>query len=209
MSVTLIIIIITVAISVYAFNNQSLWMHWMMNPYEVLRKKQFYRFLTSGFIHSDYTHLGFNMLTLYFFGNKVQYYLAYKSGGQGAVIFILFYLLAIVVSEIPTYFKHKENPNYNSLGASGGVSAVVFASIMIDPVGEIYLYFAIGIPGFILGILYLIYSYFMSKKGRDNINHDAHFYGAVFGVLFIILMDPGATLNFIKKIIRIQKPFVD
>ena len=200
MSTTIIIIIITVALSMYAFSNHDILYKWMMNPYSVMARKEYFRFLTSGFIHSDYVHLGFNMLTLYFFGDHVEYFFEIKSAGQGTLIYVIFYLAAIVLSEVPTFFKHKNNANYNSLGASGGVAAVVFSSIMIYPDNVLYISMLFPIPAFVFGILYLIYSYYMSKRGKDNINHDAHFYGAVFGILFTLVVDPELFSTFFEQI---------
>lgn len=200
MSTTIIIIAVTIALSMYAFSNHDIFYKWMMNPFSVLERKQYFRFLTSGFIHSDYIHLGFNMLTLYFFGDHVEYFFEIKSAGQGTLIFVAFYLAAIILSEVPTFLKHKNNPNYNSLGASGGVAAVVFSSIMIYPDNVLYISMLIPIPAFVFGVLYLIYSYYMSRKGKDNINHDAHFYGAVFGILFTLVVDPGLFATFFEQI---------
>ena len=140
------------------------------------------------------------MFTFYFFGRVVENYLNPFGENPINIVFIIFYLSAIVVSEIPTYFKHKNNPNYNSLGASGAVSAILFASIMIAPTNMILIYGIIPIPGFALGILYLIYSYFMGKKGRDNINHDAHLYGAIYGIIFIIITHPEVIQLFISQL---------
>lgn len=200
MSITIILIVITVAISMYAFKNNDMFYKWLMNPYAVANNKEYFRFLTSGFIHADYMHLGFNMLTFYFFGRNIEPFFQLIFGEQGNLIFVVFYLVAIIVSEIPTFLKHRNNSHYNSLGASGGVSAVLFASIIIMPTDVLLIYGIIPIPGFALGILYLIYSYVMGKKGKDNINHDAHLYGAIFGVIFIILMDPGVLESFIYQI---------
>ncbi len=200
MSTTLIIIAVTVALSMYAFSNHEIFYKWMMNPYSVANKNQYFRFLTSGFIHSDYVHLGFNMLTLYFFGDHVEYFFEIQSAGFGTLIYVVFYLAAIVLSEIPTFLKHKNNVNYNSLGASGGVAAIVFSSIMIYPSNVLYISMLVPIPAFVFGILYLVYSYYMSKKGKDNINHDAHFYGAVFGILFTLVVDPGLLSAFFEEI---------
>ncbi len=200
MSITVIILGITVAISIYAFSNQEMLYKWMMNPYAVARKNEVFRFVTSGFIHSDYVHLGFNMFTFYFFGRAIEPILEFKAAGFGELFFVLFYLLAIIVSEIPTFVKHKNNPNYNSLGASGGVAAVLFFYIMFMPVEKIYLY-GLPVPGFVLGIAYMVYSYIMSKKSKDNVNHDAHFYGAMFGVLAAILIEPLVVGKFFREIL--------
>jgi membrane associated rhomboid family serine protease len=195
MIITYIIIGITVLVSFAAWNNPDLMRKFIMNPYAVERRGEYQRFITSGFIHQDHMHLVFNMITLYSFGNLLEQLFNMYFGGIGAIYYVVLYLLAIVVSEIPTYFKHKSNSRYNSLGASGGVSAIVFAVIVFRPLVEIYL-----MPGFILGTLYIIYSYFQAKKAGDGINHDAHLYGAAFGILFCVILYPPVIQLFIDQI---------
>lgn len=192
MPLTLIIVLVTIALSIIAWQKPELYDKWMMNPYRVRNNKEYYRFITSGFIHTGYMHLGFNMLALFFFGRNVETYLS-------PVEFLLLYILGIVVSDLTTYFKFQDHPGYRSLGASGAVSAVIFSSILIFPLHPIYIYF-IKMNGFIFGILYLIYSYYQAKNSRDNVNHDAHFYGALFGILFTIIRVPGSVENFIRQI---------
>jgi membrane associated rhomboid family serine protease len=123
-------------------------------------------------------------------------------GEWGPVYYIALYIIAIIVSDLPSYFKHKNNPGYNSLGASGGVAAVIFASIVFQPLQYICLFIAICLPGFILGTAYLIYSYFQGKKANDNINHDAHLYGAVFGFIFCVVMYPPSISHFFREIMN-------
>ncbi len=200
LSTTTILIIVNVIVSIFALNNKQAYNKMMMNPYAVKNNNEYFRFITSGFIHADFRHLGFNMFTLFFFGDVVERQFNYSSNGNGMLLFILFYVAAIVISEIPTFLKHQNNPRYNSLGASGGVSAVVFASIMYTPLKDLCLYGLICIPGFILAILYLVYSATMGKKGSGNINHDAHLYGAIFGVLFTIILDPDVFSRFIEQV---------
>ena len=171
-----------------------------MNPYAVTKNGQFYRMITSGFIHNNWTHLGFNMFTFYFFGSNIEYLLSRMYGAGGAYYFIALYILAIVVSDIPSILKYKDQPNYNSLGASGGVSAIVFCSIMFFPLEKIYLFAIIGIPGFILGIIYIIYSYYEGNRMADNVNHHAHLIGALFGVAFSIFIQPSVALSFIEQV---------
>ena len=171
-----------------------------MNPYAVTKNGQFYRMITSGFIHNNWTHLGFNMFTFYFFGSNIEYLLSRMYGAGGAYYFIALYILAIVVSDIPSILKYKDQPNYNSLGASGGVSAIVFCSIMFFPLEKIYLFAIIGIPGFILGIIYIIYSYYEGNRMADNVNHHAHLIGALFGVVFSIFIQPSVALSFIEQV---------
>src|SRR5258708_5647089 len=173
-----------------------------MNPFNISRKQQYYRFLTSGFIHRDHMHLLMNMLSFYFLGSIVERVFIILFGSTGNVYFILLYLMAIVVSDLPTYFKQKDNPNYNSLGASGGVAAVVFTFIIFQPLQYICLYFALCMPGFILGILYIAYSYYQGRNSKDNINHDAHLYGSLFGFLFCIVVYPPSIGNFFHQIMN-------
>ena len=208
MSITLILIIITVGISWYALSNHSLMEKWIFYPYTVNRDNSWHRFITSGFLHADFSHLFFNMFTLYFFGSNVEYTFV---GGFGAVTGILIYLLiyigGIIVSDIPTYIKHRNDPGYRALGASGGVAAVVFSSILFYPTSDICLYAVLCIPGFILGILYLMYSYFSGKRMGDNINHDAHFYGALYGFILSLAIVPQAGPMFIDQIAGWRLPF--
>jgi membrane associated rhomboid family serine protease len=152
--------------------------------------KQMYRFVTCGFIHADQQHLLFNMITLFFFGsNLVRQF--------GTPIFIIFYLTAIVCSGLVTYFKNKDNYNYSALGASGAVSAVMFASILFSP----WMMINGFIPGFVYAIGYIIYSIYMNKQKSDNIGHETHLYGALYGWLFTALIVPGIFPSFISAIL--------
>lgn len=201
MSVTLIIIVVTAIISIMAWNNYSLMNRWIMNPYQVANRGEYYRLITSGFLHADWGHLIFNMLSLYFFGGFIEQVFGLLFGAMAPVYVIGFYLVAILVSDIPTFLKHRNNPGYNSLGASGGVSAIIFAGILFRPLTPIMLFFIpIPIPGFIFGGLYLAYSYYESRRGAGNINHDAHFYGALFGVVFMIIVYPPVLPAFFEQI---------
>ena len=199
MYITYIIMAVTIALSFYAWKQPSVMAKFIFNPYMAQRRNEFHRFITSGFIHQDHMHLLLNMFSFYFFGLAVETVFAGIFGSAGSLMFILLYLAAIVVSEIPTYLKHKNNPGYNSLGASGGVAAIIFAFIIFRPVDNIYLYF-IPIPGFILGTLYIVFSWYQGRKSNDNINHDAHLYGALFGFVFCIIAYPKSISNFIYQI---------
>lgn len=198
--ITYIIIALTALISIRAFQSPVLLSSLIMNPYQTERKRQYYRFITSGLIHKDYTHLLWNMISFYFFGIAIEHQFAYLFGNAGKVYFVALYILAIVVSDIPTFLKHRSNPGYNSLGASGGVSAIIFAYIIFEPLSEICLYFALCMPGFILGALYIIFSWYQGRKANDNINHDAHLYGALFGLIFCLVMAPESIPEFFEKI---------
>ncbi len=205
---TLIILLITVAISLAALGNKGLFFKFLLNPYQAFHRKEYWRFLTSGFIHNSYAHLGFNMFTFYFFGGLVENTFHYRFGEtDGTVLFVLLYLSAIVISDLPVAFKHKDNPGYNSLGASGAVSAVVFASILYYPTNKIYLFGLIGLPGFILGTIYVIYSYRQGKNMGGNINHEAHLYGAIYGLIFGLLVYPQAGPEFFDQILNYRFTF--
>lgn len=188
-SITLLIIFSTVIVSVIGFNNQQVIDNLIFNPVAVSEKNQYYRFVTCGFIHADMAHLAFNMISFYFFSQAIvePKFIEYF-GDYGRAFLLIMYVLALIVSILPTYLKHRQNDNYRSLGASGAVSAVVFAGLMISPLSQIG-FFIIPpiIPGFIFGPLYLICSAYLEKRGGDNINHSAHIWGALFGVVFIIV----------------------
>ena len=180
MSISIVLIAISVIASLYAWKNPEKYNLWMMNPYAVIHKKQYFRLITSGFIHAGYVHLLFNMITLYFFGDVIEQIFRYYYGSSGIFYFLLLYFLGMLVADIPTLIKYKDNPNYNSLGASGAVSAVLFASILFNPTAKVCIFLPLFcIPGFIFGILFLIYSYYQGRKMSDNINQDANFFGAV------------------------------
>jgi membrane associated rhomboid family serine protease len=141
------------------------------------------------------------MFTFYFFGRVVEQFLAYQLGSSlGGVVFVLFYILGIIIADIPTYLKHQNNSYYRALGASGGTAATVFSSIIILPLADICLFGIICLPGFILGALFLIYSYTKGKQDSDGINHDAHLYGALFGIIFILILSPSSAVHFIDQI---------
>ncbi|MBL7726192.1 MAG: rhomboid family intramembrane serine protease [Dinghuibacter sp.] len=187
-TITLAIVVVTVIVSLISFNNNKLMGDLIFDPVRVSSQRQFYRFFTSGFIHADYMHLAFNMISLYFFGGFVEDAFAAIFGlTKGKLLFVIMYVAALYVSLLPTYRKHKHNQYYLGLGASGAVSAVIFAGLLIAPANEVYLYFIpIGIPGFIFAPLYLAFSAFLERRGQDNINHSAHIWGALFGLAFIL-----------------------
>lgn len=188
---TLAILIITVIISLLAFNNSDILHRFIFNPYRIKRNGEWYRFWSAGFIHADYAHLGFNMLAFYSFGRYVEQMFSISLGAKGMLMYMLLYLLGMGFSHIYSYTKYKDSPNYNALGASGAVSAVIFSSIILSPRSEIYFYF-IPVKAYIFGPVYLALSAYLSRQGYDNIGHDAHFFGAIFGVLFTIIVFPNA-----------------
>lgn len=185
--ITISLIAANCILSFIAFSNKDFLSKSLMWPYGVKRQNQYYRFITSGFIHADFVHLFFNMFTLYFFGRNLEFYLNdYNLGGS--VSYLSLYFLALIISDLPTYFKQKDNSSYHSLGASGAVSAVVFATIIFSPWSSIYIYGAIKISAFLYAVLYIIYCVYMGKRSADNINHDAHLWGSIFGLAFTLAL---------------------
>jgi len=204
LSLTLIIIIITCIISFTAFSNQKIIDDLIFYPPAIRYRNQWYRFITCGFIHADIGHLAFNMFSFYLFGGIVEESFDSIFGERGKALYIGLYVLALVVCLIPTYLNNIDNSYYRSLGASGAVSAVVFAGIFLSPLSKIGLFFIPPIiPGFIFGPIYLVASAYMSKRGGDNINHSAHFWGAVFGVGYLII-----TCYFLSDFTPVQR-FID
>jgi membrane associated rhomboid family serine protease len=198
MSVTLIIIILTALISYAAFSNDNVYNKLILWPRRMDNPAEYYRLLTSGFIHADWPHLIFNMLALYFFGENVEQYFAYLGK---PILYPLLYILGIITASLPSFAKHRNNGYYRSLGASGGVAAILFAFVYMAPWAVIYVWF-IPIPAIIGAVLYLAYSAYMSRQGGDNVNHDAHFWGAVFGFLFTLVFDPTHGRIFFDQIVR-------
>ena len=202
---TFILIALNVIYSIIGFSNSTLVNKTIMWPYGVKRQQQYYRFISSGFLHADWMHLFFNMFTLYFFGRNIE--IIFKNYGLGGnAAYLALYIGGLVIADLPSYFKHRDDPNYRSLGASGAVSAVVFATIVFSPWSSIYLYGAFKISAALYAILFIVYCVYMGKQNRDNINHDAHLWGALFGMIFtlglISVLQPslfGQVLDELKK----------
>lgn len=187
-SITIVILILTCIISFTAFSNQKVIDDLIFYPPAITQRNQWYRFVTNGVIHADIPHLAFNMFSFYLFGNFVEQDFMSLFNENGKILFLVMYITALAVCVIPTYFQHKDNYHYRSLGASGAVSAVVFAGIFLNPTIKIGLIIIPPIiPGFVFGPLYLVLSAYMAKRGGDNINHSAHFWGAVWGIVFVII----------------------
>ena len=185
--VTVGLIIANIIFSIIGFSNAAMVDKTIMWPYRVAREKQYLRFVTSGFLHADFMHLFFNMFTLYFFGRNVE--LIFSVGGLGGkYAYLALYFLGLIISDIPSYIKHKDDYNYRSLGASGAVSAVVFATIIFSPWSSIYIFGALKISATVYAVLYIFYCVYMGKKNTDNINHDAHLWGSLFGLAFTLIL---------------------
>ena len=201
MAVTYIIIAFTCIISFIGFNDRHIFVklkHW---PYEERQNSEYYRWLTGGLLHANMMHLIFNMLTLYFFGLHVEYWFVENFGEWGTMLYLLFYLAAIVAASSATYYKYRDTPSFASIGASGAVAAVLFASILIHPMSQImFIFLPIPIRAFIFGILYLWYSAYEAKRGTDNIDHTAHYYGALFGFFFPLFLQPTLFTDFLAQI---------
>jgi len=186
-----LIFVFTIITSLYAFYDNSLYGKFMLHPYSVSKGKNVFTLITSGLIHADWMHLAFNMFTFFAFAFTLE-------SLMGSWRFGLLYFVCLILSDIPTVFKYKDSFNYNSLGASGAISGVLFSYILFNPMAKLYIMFIpIGIPAVVFGFLYLIYCAYASKNSRDGINHDAHFYGALTGLIFTIIFVPGIIQNFI------------
>lgn len=199
MTITIIIIAITVIVSLLAFSNRELFRRLVFSPYDIKHFKNSYRFVSYALIHADWIHLLVNMMVLYSFGRVVEAYYGFYFGNKAILYYILLYIGGVALSTLPSYGKHKDDYSYTAVGASGAVSAVVFASIIFDPLSKIYIFLIpIGIPAIIFAILYLAYSWYMGKKNIDNVGHDAHFWGAIYGFIFTILLKPSLLGNLIE-----------
>ena len=191
LSITLVIIIATSVISFISFNNQVLMDRLIFYPPAVVHNKEYYRFFSCGLIHKDIPHLLFNMYALYLFGNGQRQLEGVESifgdifGSKGKILYLLMYVVSLGVCLLPTFNKHKNDENYLSLGASGAVSAVIFSYIFLQPSTPVGLIFIpLYIPGFLFGFIYLLVSWLLDRRGKGNINHSAHIWGALFGIAY-------------------------
>jgi membrane associated rhomboid family serine protease len=201
--ITTIIVIITAIISIFAFQRHDIMRKFDFAPWIIAEKGEYYRFLTHAFLHADWMHLIINMLVLFSFGRHVEMIFSelHTSGYLGVpwLTYLILYIGGILLSTLTTYLRHRKDPDYIAVGASGAVSSVLFTSIFFSPMGKILFYGVIPMPGILFGVLYLIYSSYMSKKGGDNINHDAHFWGAVYGFFFPLFIDFSLWKVFINQ----------
>ena len=199
---TYIIIAITCLVSVSAFQNRDLFSKLLFNGSLIHDRKEWSRFLTHAFIHADFIHLTMNMYVLYMFGVMVESIFISEFGAiRGEIYFFLLYFISIVAASFPSYEKHKNDYYYNSVGASGAVSAVVFSAILLEPRMSLSLMFIpIPIPAPIFGVLYLIYCRYAAKNARDNVAHDVHYWGSLFGALFTVVILPSTLPQLIEAV---------
>lgn len=214
LSITNILIAACIILSLLAFNNPTLMSKMLFNPYLVVHRKEYYRVLSHAFIHGNFIHLFFNMYVLFSFGNLVETIFTdervfnnlfpeqeFWGVSKGYLMYFMVYFGGLLFAVLPSIYKHKDNPSYNSLGASGAVSSVIMVFILLMPTSNLQIIFIpINIPAFILGIAYLVYEYFMSKRGNTGIAHDAHLLGGVFGLLLVLILQPAMGLHFIQEI---------
>ena len=198
---TYVIIAITCLVSISAFSRPDIVNKLIFNASSTYHRKEYYRLFSAGLLHGDWGHLIVNMYVLYAFGQITEaYYSAFIPGGQFS--FLLMYILSLGASTLYSMYRHKDNHYYNALGASGATSAVVFGMILFNPMAPLrFIFIPFVFPAVLFGIAYLIYSHYASKKKQDNVGHDAHFWGAIFGFIFPIVIQPKLFIIFINQVI--------
>lgn len=203
---TFILIFLTVIVSISAFNNRKLFDRLALVPYRVVHRREWYRVITYGFVHGDYMHLIVNMLVLLSFGQFLErLFKSYEHAGtisNGYLSYGLLYLGGLFVSVLPDLIRRRNDPGYAAIGASGAVSAVIFASIFFNPWSKIYFFGILPIPGIIFGVLYVGYEHYLSRRQGDHINHRAHIFGALFGLIYPVLMEPSLWNVFFEKLTK-------
>lgn len=207
--VTYGLLVLTGLVSYQAFNNPAMKQRLLFHPASISQRGEWYRFLTHGFIHANWSHLLINMFVLWQFGEVIEFFFSSYLFGKalGPVMYLLLYLSAIIVASIPDYFQHKDDFYYGALGASGATSALVFAYILLNPWGW---FLFPPMPAIIFGAAYLWYSSYMSKRGADNIAHNAHFWGAVYGLVFMVTsamaFQPSLLGKFLQALLSPEMP---
>lgn len=193
---TILLIVITCLVSLAAFKDERLFARSLFDPY-LVRQGQWFRFLSHALVHTDMPHLVVNMFVLYMFGRNVELLYGLVLGQLSGAVFLLLYLGGAVISSVPAFVKHGAAPGYRAVGASGAVSAVLFAQILLMPTAPVrFLFIPFDVPSFVFGGLYLFYSWYMDRRGGDNVAHDAHLHGALFGIAFTAVLEPRALFEF-------------
>lgn len=201
-SVTLILVSVISVISIICFYSASLMSRFQFSAFQVYHKKQYYRLLSHAFLHANWEHLIVNMIVLLSFGSVVEKYFQYYFGTDGNNYYLLLFFGSVIFSSLWSLYNEKNNFYYNAVGASGAVSAILFTAIFFDPWSSIYFFGILPIPGILFGGLYLYYSWYMSRKKLDNVGHDAHFLGALFGFFLPMIIRPSLLMNFIDLLFR-------
>ena len=196
MPITLVIIAITCVVSFMAFKNSRLMNDLILWPPAIARQREYHRLVTYGVVHADFGHLLFNMITLFFFGRAMEWLYARHLGPLG---FLWFYLGGLLVSILPTYIQNRRNANYRSLGASGAVSAVLFAFILLSPWSMIFVFF-FPVPAILYAVAFVAFSIWMDHRGGGSVNHSAHMWGAAYGIVFTVLMEPRVISVFLQQL---------
>lgn len=186
-----LLLIVTLGISLMAFRNERILDMCLFRPYQFWHRRKYDTIVLSGFVHADMGHLLINLLTFYFFAFPLERTI-------GTIPFLILYFFGLILSHFCTLYKHHNNPGYASLGASGAISAVLFAFICYYPTSMIYLFFAIPVPALIFAFVYVGYSYYESTQNRGRINHDAHLCGAISGLMFVAITNPGVLAKFLS-----------
>lgn len=198
MTIPMILIALNVVVSLLCFSNRDLFFKLDFQPYSIVRNKEWHRFVTHAFVHADFTHLLVNMYVLYNFSNTVYDAYGYYLGPKGTFYFSLLYLGGILFSTIPGFARHRENYSYHGVGASGAVSAVVYAFIVMFPTQSLrFILIPIDIPAWVFGIGYLILEYYLDKNSKSHIAHSAHYFGALFGVIMTVAINPDFVLKYL------------
>lgn len=200
---TILLIAITVAVSYAAFNSPKLMDRLQFNASKIYYKKEYHRLITHAFVHANWEHLFVNMIVLFSFGRAIEEYFKLYFGQNHILYFFLLYFGGILISNVYALVKHYKNYFYNAVGASGAVASVLFATIFFEPWQEVLFFGILPFPGIVFAGLYLGYSYYMSNKEKDNVAHDAHFLGAVFGFIFPVLLEPSLFGTFVDKLFRL------
>lgn len=200
---TILLIAITVLVSYAAFKSERLMDRLQFNASKIYHQHEYHRLITHAFVHAGWEHLFVNMIVLYSFGTAIETYFKAYFGDRELIYYSLLYFGGVLASNIYAMIKHHNNYFYNSVGASGAVSSVLFASIFFDPWNMIYFFGILPIPGIVFAVLYLVYSYQMSHKKSDNVAHDAHFLGALYGFIFPIVLNPALFEMFLDKLFRL------
>lgn len=197
-SITIMLVIIISLTSVMAFYNREVMKQFEFNAFKVYHKKQYHRLLTHALVHANWEHLMVNMIVLWSFGTAVEHYFKMYFGGNSTWYFLALFFGSVIFSSLLSLVKQRNNVYYNAVGASGAVSAVLFAAIFFNPWENIYFFGILPMPGIIFGLLYLYYSFYMSRKKLDNIGHDAHFMGALIGFCTPMIIQPSLFWDFVN-----------